>query len=291
MTDLILGIIDSLREKYGFKMVGFAGGKGVRLVFNGGKIANIYDYDFGLNSSSVANLVNNRVDFLRTLAECSVPCTEVLVLKADNPKSVQLKLETLLKSEGAYNICICNSPKVRKISNNNELYEYLDMQEYPTSFEISVATDRIGGYSVLIQKGMVACVMCSMSSYIIGDGESAIWELLSAERITEYNQNLDLNQIPMPNEKVYIGDPNRNVGLKLEEVTDFKIVSDIARLVNFANSKIGLNFGIYNIFYRSGEYIIDGATTRVDLTNFAVNTNSLVKTCNIIENAIKQLSC
>lgn len=155
-----------------------------------------------------------------------------------------------------------------------------------------MAYEHIGGYSVLIQKGMVACIMCSRSDYIVGDGESAIWELLSAEHISDYNKSLDLNYIPYPNEKVYIGDPTRNIGMTLEEVTDFKIVSDIAKLVNFANSKIGLDFGMYTVYYNKGEYIIDSATTRVELTNFAKRNNTnLIKTCNIIENAIKQLLC
>lgn len=292
MTDLMYEIIESYSDRYNFTLVNFAGGKGVYLVRNNKILAKIYDNDFGTNSSAIANLVENRVDFLRTLAENSIPCSEMFILQASSPKSVQQKLNNLLLSEGSFSISSVFFAKAKCITNVSDLESFLDTQEYPTSFEISVAYEHIGGYSVLIQKGMVSCIMCSRSDYIVGDGESAVWELLSAEHISDYNQSLDLNYIPYPNEKVYIGDPTRNIGMTLEEVTDFKIVSDIAKLVNFANSKIGLDFGMYTVYYNKGEYIIDSATTRVELTNYAKKNNTnLIKTCNIIENAIKQLLC
>lgn len=290
MTDLMYEIIESYSDRYAFKLVNFAGGKGVYLVKNNKIIAKIYDNDFGLNSSAVSNLVANRVDFLRTLAENHIPCSQVFVLGTTNPKSVEQKLLSLLANDGNFNICVQGLTHEKCIASPADLNAFLDAQEYPCTLQISVAHERIGGYSVLIQKGMVACVMCSRSEFIVGDGESAIWEILSTEHISDYNKNLDLNQIPYPNEKVYIGDPTRNIGMTLEEVTDFKIVSDIAKLVNFANSKIGLSFGMYSVYYSKGEYIIDGATTRVILDNFAkANNNNLIKTCNLIENAIKQL--
>lgn len=292
MTDLMYEIIESYSDRYDFTLVNFAGGKGVYLVRNNKILTKIYDNDFGINSSAVANLVENRVDFLRTLAENSIPCSDMFILQASSPKSVQQKLTNLLLSEGSFSISSDFISKEKCITNVSDIDSFLDAQEYPTSFEISVAYEHIGGYSVLIQKGMVACIMCSRSDYIVGDGESAIWELLSAEHISDYNKSLDLNYIPYPNEKVYIGDPTRNIGMTLEEVTDFKIVSDIAKLVNFANSKIGLDFGMYTVYYNKGEYIIDSATTRVELTNFAKRNNTnLIKTCNIIENAINQLLC
>lgn len=290
MTDLILEIIDSYADKYGFTLVPFNGGRGANLVINKKIVARIFDNDFGLNPSSVACLVNDRVELLRTLAENGIPCTEIFVLKADSPKSVQLKLSNLIQSEGEFNICVSGAKKGKTIDSEKALFDFLEKQEYPTSFEISANSDRIGGYSVLINHGMVASVFCFRSLSVIGDGESAVWELLSTERITEYNSNLDLNKIPKPNERVYIGDPARNVGMILEEVTDFRIVSDIAKLVNFANSKVGINFGMMNVYYKQGEYYIDDATTKVDLTGFAKSNNqNLIKTCNMIENVLKEL--
>lgn len=290
MTDLILEIIDSYSEKYEFSLVPFDGGKGANLVKNKRIVARIFDNDFGLNPSSVACLVNDRVELLRTLAENGIPCTEIFVLKADSPKSVQLKLSNLIQSEGEFNICVSGAKKGKIIDSESSLIDFLEKQEYPTTFDISAKSDRIGGYSVLINHGMVASVFCFRSLCVIGDGESALWELLSTERITEYNNNLDLNKIPKANERVYIGDPARNVGMTLEEVTDFRIVSDIAKLVNYANSKVGINFGMVNVYYKQGEYYIDGATTKVDLTGFAKSNNqNLIKTCNMIENVLKEL--
>lgn len=290
MTDLILEIIDSYADKYGFTLVPFAGGKGVNIVVNKRTVARIFDNDFGLNPSSVSCLVSDRVELLHTLAENSIPCTEIFVLKANSINAVQPKLANLIQSEGAFNISVLGSSKPKQVENENELMEFLGKQDYPTSFVISASVERIGGYSVLINHGMVSSVFCFRSLSVIGDGESAIWELLSTERITEYNTALDLNRIPKPNERVYIGDPTRNVGMILEEVTDFRIVSDIAKLVNFANSKIGMNFGMMSVYYKQGEYYIDDATTKVDLTGFAKSSNqNLIKTCNLIENILKEL--
>ena len=98
MTDLMYEIIESYSDRYDFTLVNFAGGKGVYLVRNNKILTKIYDNDFGINSSAVANLVENRVDFLRTLAENSIPCSDMFILQASSPKSVQQKLTYFLLS-------------------------------------------------------------------------------------------------------------------------------------------------------------------------------------------------
>ncbi len=283
--------LKSIATDYGWKYLTYDNGKLIQLINKVGQSVAIYDHFFPLNSDTSARICDDRSLKCKLLKQANFLCDENYEVFCSSPNRILDDLNPMLNSCGE--IVIKSNFRrdkfVRKISNSTELIKFANSIIPYDKILVNKYEKYQNFYSVFLVNGAVELIAEYIKPQIVGDGVSAIWELLSIANIQAFDSAIDVNKV-LPKGAVL----NTNWQIKAPDskvkiVTDNEIAKVLSSIAINSSRTLGVMTGTVDIYTKNGQFYIQSIDTSLNADALLSDKNNYYAVKHLYEKAIRLL--
>lgn len=262
-------INECLREianEYGWKYISYDEGKLIQLINRTGKSIAIYEHYFPINSDTSARICDDRNLKCRLLNHAQIPCDENLEFKFTSESRIVNDLELMLARFGSL-VIKSNYRRdkfITRVSNKSELEEFARNNTNLSSILVNRYVNYEHFYSVYMVNGVVELAFEYLKPQVVGDGQSAVWELLSRENICDYDGDIDLNRVLRYGEVLTTSWRIKSPESKHAVISDSKLMQRLANLAIASSRVIGVMSGTIDIYEQNEKLFVQSIDTSLN---------------------------
>ena len=287
-------INDCLKEiacEYGLKHISYDNGKLIQLINIKGRSVAVYDHYFPLNSDTTAKICEDRGLCNKLLNHIDIKTDTNFEFVFSSTHRVLDDLSPLLKEFGA--IVVKSKYKrngvVQRISSEDELFAFANNNFNSQTFLVNKFINYEHFYSVYIVNGMVDLVCTYSKPHVVGDGQSAVWELLSKANIYTHDDNIDLNKVLPLGENLEISWKIKAPDSEINIINDDNLVKRLASIAITASRVVGLQTGTIDIYEDKDGFHVQSIDTSLNADLLLANADYKAKVKRLYEKAVKLL--
>ena len=275
----------------GWKYITYDNGKLIQLINREGQSVAVYDHFFPLNSDTTARICDDRSLKCKLLKKAGILCDENYEIAFTSRSRLLADLEPMLEKYGEL-ILKSNYRRdkfITKISGKNELEQFVNTKHKFDTVLVNQYIKYEHFYSVFIVGGIAELIVEYSKPQIIGDGVSAIWELLSLANITTYDENIDLNKVLERGEVLNTSWQIKATDSKIKVVDDNEIIKKLSTLSLSASRVLGMTTGTIDIYKQDGQYFIQSIDTSLNADLLLNDTANQFRVIRLYEKAVRLL--
>ncbi len=283
--------LKQIASEYGLKYISYDNGKLVQLINRTGKSIAIYDHYFPLNSDTTAKICEDRGLCNKLLNLVNIKTDTNFEFVFSSMHRVIDDLSPLLEKFGE--IIVKSKHKrngfVQRISNTEQLLEFARGNFNSQTFLVNKFVDYEHFYTIYIINGIAELVCTYVKPKIVGDGQSAIWELLSRANIYTYDDTIDLNKVLPSGENLEISWKIKAPDSEIDTISDGETMQRLASLAITASRVVGLQTGTIDIYENDDELYVQSIDTSLNADLLLSTSAHKLKVKRLYEKAIKFL--
>ena len=276
---------------HGWKFLSYDNGKLMQLINKSGHSVAIYDHFFPLNSDTSARICDDRSLKCKLLKQANFLCDENYEISCTSPNRIFADLSPIFEQFGEI-ILKSNFRRdkfIQKISNEAELVKFTNSIIPYSKILVNKYEKYQNFYSVYLVNGSTELIAEFIKPHIVGDGVSAIWELLSIANIQAFDSAIDLNEV-LPKGAVL----NTNWQIKAPDskvkiVTDNEIAKVLSSIAINSSRTLGVMTGTVDIYTKNGQFYIQSIDTSLNADALLSDKNNYYSVKNLYEKAIRLL--
>ena len=280
-----------IAREHGWRYISYDDGKLIQLINGIGNSIAIYDHYFPINSDTSARICDDRSLKCRLLKQAHIPCDENLELEFTSKNRIVNDLEPLLAKFGSL-VIKSNYRRdkfITRISSSRELEEFAQNNSNLKRILVNRYVNYEHFYSVYMVNGIVELVFEYIKPHILGDGQSAVWELLSRENIYDYDSGLDLNKVLKQGEALTTSWKIKALESKCRIISESSLIQRLTSIAISSANALGVKSGTIDVYEQGGVLFVQSIDTSLDADMLLKNSENRVFVKRLYEKALKLL--
>ena len=258
--------LKEIADEHCWRYIPYEDGKLIQLVNREGKSIAIYEHYFPINSDTSARICDDRSLQYRLLSQAQIPCDENIKFKFTSESRIVNDLEPFLSQFGSL-VIKSNYRRdkfITRISNIRELEDFAHKNNTFHSVLVNRYVNYEHFYSVYMVNGIVELAFEYIKPQVIGDGQSAVWELLSRANICDYDSDIDLNRVLNSGEVLITSWRIKSPESKHAIIAESVLMQKLASLAIASARVIGVMSGTIDIYVQNDKLFVQSIDTSLN---------------------------